>query len=87
MQRDSIRNKRLDCRTSAGIVAGAKAAQLFDSFCPAQSSPVDAEIDDNGLTIAERNTLVEYRRQLFATTGKVFTGGDENYLTILGKIA
>lgn len=82
MQRDIVRNRRLDCRTSAGIIAGAKAAQLHDSFCPIQSSPV---ADDEPLTLAQREKLVAYRRNLFETTGKVFTENDENFLDILAQ--
>lgn len=82
MQRNSVRIARLDRRTSAGIVAGAKAAQLHDSFCPVQPSPV---ADDEPLTLAQREKLVAYRRNLFETTGKVFTGNDENFLDILAQ--
>lgn len=88
MQRDIVRNKRLDSRTDAGIVAGQAAAALHEKFCPVQPSPVQAdgiELYDSPLTLAQREKLVNYRRHLFETTGKVFTGKDENFLDILAK--
>lgn len=84
MQRDIVRNKRLDSRTAAGIVAGQAAAALHEKFCPTQTAKIVAENDD-ALTIEQREKLVNYRRHLFETTGKVFTGKDENFLDILAK--
>lgn len=84
MSRDTLRNQRLDRRTEAGVAAGAKAALLHDSFCPSLCSPVGV---DEPLSIADRELLVQYRIALLERTGKVFTGEDENFLQILGRIA
>jgi hypothetical protein len=84
MKRDIVRNKRLDSRTPAGIVAGAAAAELHEKLCPTQTAKIVAENDDV-LTVEQREKLVNYRRQLFETTGKVFTEENENFLDILAS--
>lgn len=90
MSRDKIRNQRLDRRTPAGVAAGAKATELFNSYRPTQCPLVANGIelyDDSPLTEADRELLVQYRIALRERTGKVFTGEDENFLQILGKNA
>lgn len=84
MQRDIVRNKRLDSRTQAGMIAGQAAAELHEKFCPTQTAKMVAENDDV-LTVEQRQKLVNYRRHLLETTGEVFTGQDENFLDILAS--